>query len=778
MKKNVTILALTLSFLTVFGADFKAGKFYYFINEDLESVTLEKADLTPGDYQLIVPDSVSYNGMKFVVNRIGPRAFAGTYSNYPQTIQLPNTIYYIGTGAFYGCYNLVTINLPNTISVIDAGAFKGCKQLKNIVLPESLTSIGDETFYNCSKLTELNIPNSIVSIGDSAFSNCTSVQELTLGSSLNTLGDNAFSNCSSILSVIIPKSVTSIGVSPFRECSNITCIKVEEGNLFFDSRDNCNAIINTESNTLICGCNYSIIPNTVRIIGDFAFFNCDKMTELVIPTSVSMIGCYSFYKCTGLTMNLDIPDSVNSLGDYAFYGCSHLTSLKIGKSMKELGKFAFHSSGLILVEFNAKKCNDMIVVNDKQSVFPSSIKRFVFGNDVARIPNNICYRMGILSTSLGKNVKFIGDSAFFSCTGLESVIFPDSLKTIGIHSFYSCNLKSLIIPNSVTSIDLGSFFNNKELKSITLSNNLITIGPAAFCNCIIDSLFIPDSVQTIGKSAFGRCKELEYLSIGKNLKKLSDYAFQDCSNLTHLVWNAISCDELGYAPFYNVPGFTLVEFSEGVEIIPEHLCSGLKMESITLPNTIKTIGKSAFRGSALKHIKLPESLISIGDEAFCRSHLESIVIPNSVSNIGFDSFSDCSALTSLTIPSSLTELCENFNGSTTNITTIYSYLTDPRIPIKQNSAGNPDFFEWLDTQQCVLYVPIGSMSLYKTCNPWYRFINIIEFDTEGINNVLVDQSKKDIKTIYTIDGKEHIELQHGINIIKYENGKTEKVYVK
>ena len=209
----------------------------------------------------------------------------------------------IGESAFLGCRGMTELTLPNSVTSIGGNAFEGCSGLTELILPSSVTSIGNAAFVDCSGLTELILPNSVTSIGDSAFSGCSGLTELTL-----------------------PNSVTSIGDGAFCGCTGLEKITVESGNSCYDSRDNCNSIIDTETNTLIVGCKNSVIPNSVTSIGDYAFYGCSGMTELILPNSVTSIGDFAFEGCSGLT-ELTLPDSVASIGDGAFICCSDLSKI-------------------------------------------------------------------------------------------------------------------------------------------------------------------------------------------------------------------------------------------------------------------------------------------------------------------------------------------------------------------------------------------------------------------------------------------------------------------
>ena len=137
---------------------------------------------------------------------------------------------------------------------------------------------------------------------------------------MTSIGEYVFDECSGLTSVTIPNSVMSIGMGVFYNCSSLSSIKVESGNTKYDSRDNCNAIIETISNTLIAGCKNTTIPNSVTGIGENAFRNCLSLASVTIPNSVTSIGEYTFMDCFSLTL-VNIPNSVTSIGRFAFANC-------------------------------------------------------------------------------------------------------------------------------------------------------------------------------------------------------------------------------------------------------------------------------------------------------------------------------------------------------------------------------------------------------------------------------------------------------------------------
>ena len=233
----------------------------------------------------------------------------------------------------YGKYTYEVTNIGRM-------AFAYCFCLTSITIPSSVTSIGDKAFSLCEGLTSITIPNSVTSIGDEAFCRCKNLASITIPNSVTSIGDYAFWECFCLTSVTIPDSVTSIGKGAFAWCKGLTSIVVEKGNITYDSRENCNAIIETATNTLIRGCNSTIIPNSVRSIGDYAFSYCSGLTSITIPNSVTEINARSFEGCKGLT-SITIPSSVTSIGSTAFWDCSALKSVKIPKSLTEIGEDAF-----------------------------------------------------------------------------------------------------------------------------------------------------------------------------------------------------------------------------------------------------------------------------------------------------------------------------------------------------------------------------------------------------------------------------------------------------
>jgi hypothetical protein len=254
--------------------------------------------------------------------------------------------------------------------------------------------------------------------------------------------------------------VISIGERAFYGNSGLINIIVEKENSVYDSREGCNAIIRKNDNELIAGCKNTIIPNSVKSIGDHAFSGCTDLTSITIPNSVTSIGDYAFWECSNLT-SVTIPNSVTNIGIDAF---------------SYTGWYVNQPEGLIYAGKVAYKYKGTMPDNTSITIKDGTLG--IAGGAFSRCS-------GLTSVTIPNGVTSIGLEVFYYCRGLTSVTIPNSVMRIGDKAFYGCwRLTSIAIPNSVMSIGLEAFYDCSSLTSVTIPNSVTSIGIRLFSGCI------------------------------------------------------------------------------------------------------------------------------------------------------------------------------------------------------------------------------------------------------------------------------------------------------
>ena len=367
----------------------------------------------------------------------------------------------------------------------------------------------------------------VTKIGMYAFYQCRGLTSVTIPSTVTSIGGYAFSGCSGMTSVTIPSSVTSIGSSILSYCDGLASIVVESGNKVYDSRNNCKALIETASNTLIAGCKNTKIPSTVTSIKDYAFSHCSGLTSI------------------------NIPNGVTSIGEGAFFSCENLTSITIGKSVSSISDNAF----FLCVSLNS------IVVESGNKVYDSRNNC----NAIIETASNTLIK-GCLSTKIPNSVTSIGHDAFHFSNGLTSMKIPNSVTSIGSFAFAYCyDLKSVVIPSSVTSIGEYAFYGCYAMTSITSHiTNVFKTGDVAFEGCEYATLYVPKGTKSQYQSTadWNRISKIEEMT---NPYDVNNDGSIDISDVVVLVNAILSSSTTNNS--YDVNGDGSVDISDVVSLV-------------------------------------------------------------------------------------------------------------------------------------------------------------------------------------------------------------------
>lgn len=475
---------------------------------------------------------------------------------------------------------------------------------------------------------------------------------------VSQIGGKAFNGCESLEKIVLPKTINKIADDCFTGCINLRYIIVDSENITYDSRDNCNALIETKNNVLVVGCQNTIIPESVSEIGARAFRNC-PLSKINIPDSVKKIGNHAFSDCDLLT-SLTIPESVTEIGDGAFQNCKNMKTVNIPKTVTKIGQAAF------------KNCQSLEKIDIPENIRTINASTFDFCNNLAEI---------VLPSSL----KEIGECAFRCCDNLTSIYIPNTVTKIGKSAFFACyKLPIIKIPDLVTEISDSTFYNCSGLTQITIPSSIKSIGATAFVYCNqLTRIIIPQNVVSIGENAFWGCYGLKEISVDT---KNSNY---DSRN---------GCNAL-------------------IETATNKLLRGC--DNSIIPDSVKIISRGAFSWcKGIETIFIPKSVIRIEDEAFCEcSGLKDLVIPSSVKNIGSNVFDHCANLQKIII-SNISLLKES--GLSDNVTIEYSY-EDLEEYLKNNSFDESNNAEHVKLVSKIPFTKIINSfadKLYET-NPKY-----------------------------------------------------------
>lgn len=617
---------------------------------------------------------------------------------YVGSITIPETVINLGKAytvtrinqdAFKLCYELMDVNIPNTVTAIEEDAFR-YSGITKIVIPNSINSIEDGVFLSCAKLTEVTIPYSVNSIKRWAFAGCISLTSISIPNSVEYIGERAFS------------------------ASYLTSISVEEGNRVYDSREECNAIIETATNTLIAGCRNTVIPNSIVCIGNSAFCSCTDLVSISIPNSVTSIGNNTFQGCRNL-IDITIPTAVESIGNSAFANCSKLTRVRVLGTVPPTCDSSVFSYSPIHEAY-------LYVPEESIGIYKQKAHWRSFGNI---LPLNefkdyytITYKVdGKVYTTeemkAGTEISPKEAPLKEGCTFLEWKGLPKRMSGVDIE----VEAVYLLEDNGVCYLVAGA---EKEIKVIANSNGEKYSGDVIIPETITKGE-TTYTVTIIEKETFSNCSELANITIPSSIKSIGDDAFLACTNLAAVhITDLVAWCKIAFSNFYSNPLYVahhLYLNSEEVKdlIIPESVKSieryaFIGCTSITkavLPNSLKELGVGVFREcSELKNINIPDSVKSISNNLFQKTNLHSITLHGGIEYIGMWAFGNCDSLK-----------------------IAYCFSKEP-----------PEYRMAFTTNRPVLYVPISSCENYKTANGWKSFATILPIT---------------YKVTYMVDGEEY-----------------------
>ncbi|MDE5864789.1 MAG: leucine-rich repeat domain-containing protein, partial [Lachnospiraceae bacterium] len=434
---------------------------------------------------------------------------------------------------------------------------------------KSVTSIGQRAFANCDNLTSITIPVGVISIGERAFAGCSSLTSITIPEGVTTIGDEAFVSCSSLTSITIPESVIRMWRA-FVDCSSLTSIQVKSGNQKYDSRNNCNAIIDTETNTLLAGCCKTIIPESITTIGDYSFAGCNSLTSITIPEGVTTIKCGAFYLCSSLT-SITIPSSVTTIEEDTFMDCSSLTSITIPEGVTTIQPDTFSGCSSLT---NITIPSSVTAILENAFSGCSNLTSITVPSNVTRIGDNVfsgCPNTMIVYADADSRAAEYAKASGFTVKPIEKKPTndnptPAASGTILTVSDLQCTVKvvsdnatnptvtytgttsktaaTVTIPATVTvdnitykvtGIAENAFKNNKKITKVTIGANITTIGANAFNGCTkLKTVSIGANVTTINAKAFYKCTKLTKITIPAKVETIGKQAFYGCKNLKNI----------------------------------------------------------------------------------------------------------------------------------------------------------------------------------------------------------------------------------------------------
>ena len=516
-----------------------------------------------------------------------------------------------GCASFYQCVNLREIEFPTTLVYICSKAFGNCVKLTSVTIPEGVELLGNSIFRNCSELVSASLPSTLGNLNKMNSENYDIINYAGYKNINGAMDSN--SNISQ------PSYESSYGcLATFYNCPKLKDVTLAEGIKLLMNRMflNCTALTSIT------------LPSTLTRVNS-AFIGCSGLTEITFPETVVEIG--SLADCTGLT-TLSIPSNVN-VNDFFCTNCTALTSVNFKGNVGTRISSTSFSGCAALTSVNIP--TGVVTIGNNSFDGCASLAQLTMPEPLATIGEYAFRNSGLTGITFQRNLTIIGKYAFDGCKDLVSINFPANVTEIKEYTFNDCvKLKNIELPNGLIYIKDYAFNGCASLGKVTIPGGVQNISPGAFKNSGLTEVILKEGVMSLSNNSFDGCLLLKKVTFPTTMKTIGGF-----SNT----------------------GIKEIAFAEGAtpEAISDYAflnCDSLS--TITLPNSIKSLGTGAFYDcDTLKTVKLPTGITKIAKQAFYHcSFLQSITIPQSVTEIGAEAFAACSKLTTISLPSALTTI--------------------------------------------------------------------------------------------------------------------------
>lgn len=557
--------------------------------------------------------------------------------------------------------------------IIRATAYDSSTELHYTVV-----AVGDSAFLD-TKITSVTFPSGVIkSIGARAFKNCKELSSFTIPSSVTTIGEAAMAHCDALTSITIPDGLTSIGFTAFSSCESLSQIVVEAGNMVYDSRNGCNALIETATNTLLTGCKNTYIYNSITSIAGNAFKDCVGLTVINIPESVESIGERAFQGCENL-QSINIPSSITSISNNTFNGCKALTSIILPEKLNSIGDYALNGcAGLtsLVIPAGVSSIGQNALANCtglKWVVVKDGVSDIAVGADAfSGMPETT-----ILYVPAGKRSEFANNSVwkiFKSIIQDDNITFADShVKSVCVNNWDTNEDGELSQVEALMVTSLGQKFRGNtaiiSFKELQYFRSLNTLNDDfRDCSNLVDIKF-PNSIKNIGDRTFKGCNKLTLADgLPEYLENIGLYAFMNCYNLGD-IYIPETVTNIDFRAFRESNPLSLTVDPDNTKYDSRNNCNAIIQKSddgllvgcskTVIPEGVKYLNWYSFSDrKGLEYIVIPEGMEHVGNRTFLRTDLHSVTLPSTIKTIGENAFERCEYLKEIVINTSDTVAIE------------------------------------------------------------------------------------------------------------------------